>query len=254
MRSYLFAFALVLTIFASTAMAQHPVFVTNIDFAPYSMEKDGQPAGIDVDVITEAAKRAGLDIQIDMAPLDTLLLRLKTGECVGAFALFPTPDRDKVASFMRDAPIHFSEYVLFTKVGDTFSFDSYTDLKRKIIGRIAGTDLGKEFHDALDAGIMQAKDYPDLTAALRGLLSGEIDAYAGNIDVTYYRLKDMGLTSSIVYLPKKLLTKKPSYLALSRTSTYPHKEEILQALGIAISKMRQDGTYNKIARRYLIRF
>ena len=254
MRSLFLALTLTLTILAAPALAQNPVFVTDIDFAPYSMLTAGQPAGIDVDILTEAAKRADLEIDIQFKPGDQLIEMVKKGECAGAFSLFRSPVREKFAMYMEAVPVHFSDYVLFTKVGSKFSFRTYEDLADKIIGRAAGADLGKEFNTALDAGKIQIKDYPDLTSALRGLLMGEIDAYAGNIDVTYYRLKAMGMTSSIVYLPKKILTQKPAYLVMSRASKFPKKEEILQRLERAIDQMRRDGTYNKIAQRYLLRY
>jgi len=155
---------------------------------------------------------------------------------------------------MEATPVHYSDYVLFTKVGTRFRFNSYQDLAGKVIGLVAGLDIGPDFAAARAKGDMLVKEYPDQRAIIAGLLSGEIDAFAGNIDVTYYRLKDMGLTSSIVYLNRKLLTGKPSYAVISRAAPRKDKEEIIQALEKAIDQMTKDGTYNAIARRYLLRF
>ena len=195
--------ALVLTFLAAPVQAgQNLLFVADVDFAPYSMITEGQPAGIDVDVLAEAAKRAGFAIDIEFKPWDELIETLKKGECDGAFGLFKDPGREKYALFMDASPIHYSDYVLFTKVGSKFSFRSYADLNGKIIGRVAGITLGDEFEAAAVAGQMKVRNYPDLASALKGLLVNEINAFAGNIDVTYYRLKSMGMTSSIVYLPR----------------------------------------------------
>ncbi|QGY39602.1 transporter substrate-binding domain-containing protein [Pseudodesulfovibrio cashew] len=250
------ALALILGLILMTlpARAQRPVFAANLDFAPYSMLVDGVPAGIDVDVINEAALRAGLDLDIRLVPWDELVSMVKNGQCDGGLSFFQSPERLKYSLFMEAVPLHVSNYVLFTKVGDKFPFQDYADLKGKVIGRASGTDLGPDFAAAEAAAIMTVKDYPDLAAALRGLLLGEIDAYAGNIDVTYYRLKDMGLTSSVVYLPKKILANKPAYLVMSRASALKDKELLLQQLELALDKMRKDGTYNRIARKYLLRF
>lgn len=254
MRALFLALVLTVTILAAPAQARNPLFVTDIDFAPYSMITQGQPSGIDVEVLTEAARRAGLTIDIEFKPWDKLIDMVRKGECDGAFSLFRTPEREQYAMFMEASPVHYSDFVLFTMVGSKFSFRTYDDLSGKTIGKISGMSLGKEFDAAKATGRVGVKTYSDPAAAIKGLLMGEIDAYAGNIDVTYHRLKEMGMTSSIVYLPKKLVENKPSYLVMSRTSTLGNKEQILQKLEKTLDIMRRDGSYNKIARRYLLRF
>lgn len=254
MRSFLPALFLSLTLLVTPSLAKDPVFVTNIDFAPYSMITQGEPAGIDVDVLAEAARRAGLTLDIQFKPWDEAVAMVQKGECDGAFSMFHSPEREQFAMFMDEAPVHYSDYVLFTTVGNKFAFNTYADLSGKVIGRVSGTDLGPDFAKAHANKDITVKEYPDLAASLRGLLQGEIDAYAGNIDVTYYRLKSMGMTSSIVYLPKKLVELKPAYLVVSRASKLADKEGLIQALERALDQMRKDGTYNKLARKYLLRY
>lgn len=254
MRTTVLTFILALAVLVTSAQARTPRFVADIDFAPYSMITEGAPAGIDIDVLNEAAKRAGITLDIQFKNWDTLINMVEKGECDGAFSLFHSPEREKKLMFMEAVPVHYSDYVLFTKVGKNFSFRSYDDLSGKIIGKIDGISLGDEFDEALAQKKMTIKTYPDPSSALRGLLMGEIDAYAGNIDVTYYRLKTMGMTSSIVYLPKKILSQKPAYLVMSRASDLENKEEVIQQLERALDQMRKDGTYSKIARRYLLRY
>lgn len=254
MRSLIAALALVVTFMAPAARAQTFTFVSDMDFAPYSMLSQGRASGIDVEVMTEAARRAGIEIEILLRPWDELVRMLKAGECDGAFALFKDEERQEFAIFLEAVPIHYSDYVFFTRVGANFSFRSYDDLVGKTIGRAAGVSLGEEFEAAAKAGKMTLRAYPDQAAALGGLVSGEVGAYAGNIDVTYNRLKTMGMTSSIIYLPKKILEKKPAYVVLSRASAYPEKAEVGQKLERALDQMRRDGTYRDIAHRYLLRF
>ena len=242
-------------LFAATARAEGPIrFVAEADFAPYSMQGEAGPTGIDVEVLTEAARRAGIELEIQIQPLETLLKMVLSGTCDGAAALFRTPDREKFALYMEGVPVHYSDYVLFTKVGAKFRFDSYDDLSGKVIGYVAGLDLGPDFAAARAKGDMLVKEYPDLRGVVAGLLGGELDAFAGDIDVTYNRLKTMGLSNSIVYLPRKILTGKPAYAVFSRASALPDKDFVIQKLEKALDRMVKDGTYNTIARRYLLRF
>lgn len=252
--SIICVFTILIVPLAATAAERPLVFVADVDFAPYSMLIDGRPAGIDVEVLTEAARRAGLKVDIQFRQWDRLVKMVEKGECDGALSLFKNSDRERYAMFMEGKPIHYSDYVLFTRVGAKFPFGSYADLKGKKIGKIAGIELGAEFDKAASSGGMIVQEYQDITDAMRGLVTADIDAFAGNIDVTYWRLKEMGMTSSIVYLPQKLVEGKPSYLVISRASNIAEKAMIIQKLEFALDTMRKDGTYNAIAKRYLFRF
>ncbi|AMK10177.1 substrate-binding periplasmic protein [Pseudodesulfovibrio indicus] len=254
MKRILLSCLLVLVAVVPAWAGESLLFLTDQDFAPYSMIVAGQPSGIDVDVLSEAAKRSGLDLTIKAVPLKSMLDAIRNGSCDGAVSLFRSPDREQFALFMEAVPVHLSDYVLFTKVGNRIPFAEYQDLKGKVIGYVGGVDLGPDFEAARKQGDMLVKEYRDLRDMVAGLLGGEIDAFAGNIDVTYYRLKDMGLTSTIVYLPRKILTGKPSYAVLSRASALKGKDSVAQKLEKALDDMHKDGTYNTLARHYLIRF
>ncbi|WP_285907532.1 substrate-binding periplasmic protein [Pseudodesulfovibrio pelocollis] len=254
MRMFLAALVLAVTLLAPAAHAEPLVFVGDIDFAPYSMLTGGRPAGIDVDVLTEAARRADIEITIRLRPWDEVVRMLEAGECAGAFALFRGEGRSRYARFLDAVPIHTSDFVLFTMVGSRFTFRSLDDLAARTVARVSGVSLGDELDAAVTAGTVTVRDFPDQASALAALIAGDVDAYAGNIDVTYYRLKDMGMTSSIVYLPRKLVSQKPAYVALSRAAVVPEMEEVVQRLELAMAQMRRDGTYRTIAHRYLLRF
>lgn len=255
MKTTIAAALLILLLLTSHAQAQGPlVFAADQDYAPYSMIIEGHPAGIDVEVLREAAHRAELEIKFKLTSWEELLRMMESGEIDGAASFFASLERKSVALYMDAIPLHYSSYALFTKVGKTFPFTDYTDLKGKIIGKVAGIDLGDEFSAARAAGSMDVKEYPDIASVIEGLLSGELDAFAGNLDVTFWRLKEMGMTSSIVSLPKQILSNKPSYVVLSLNSAIEDKGLIIKKLEQALESMRSDGTYNKIARRYLFRF
>lgn len=236
------------------AHADQLVFVGDVDFAPYSMMQQGRPAGIDVDVMREVIHRLGLDAEIRLVPWTQLVTMFRTGKCDGAMGVFWTPDRERRALFAMEAPIHTSDFVLFTKVGNTFSFRSYDDLKTRRIGVPKGLAITEEFEQAEADGVFPTREYGDIAGAVRELLAGQIDAFVGNIDVTYWQLKRMGMTSSIVYLPRKVADARPAYVLLSRASGAEDKARIAAQIGQTLKAMRSDGSYNRIARNYLLRF
>ncbi|MCJ2165977.1 MULTISPECIES: transporter substrate-binding domain-containing protein [unclassified Pseudodesulfovibrio] len=256
MKTTILSILSVLVLFSSPVRAEGPLlFVSDMDFAPYSMVADGGRAtGIDVEVLAEAARRAGLELTVQPQEWATLIEMVRQGRCDGATSLFRTPEREQFAMFMDAVPVHFSDYVLFTLAGGRFPFESYDDLAGKTLGQIVGVNLGPEFEAARSAGKMKVVEFQDHREAMKGLLNGTIDAFAGNIDVTYNRLTTMGMTSSIVYLPRKIVSGQPSYAVLSRSSSLEDKDMVIQKIEQALDQMHRDGTYNTIAKRYLFRF
>ncbi len=245
---------LLMALGAGTALAAPLSFLSDRDFAPYSMMQDGKPAGIDVEVFSEACKRAGVEYSLELVPWDELLRRFKRGECQGAFSLFRTPEWEACAWFVDQAAMHYSDYALFTRVGSDLVFRSWEDLQGKRIGAAGGFALSEDFHDAWKKGIFTGRPYKGEAACVGALLKGEIDAFAGQVDSTHYHLSRMGMTSTVVSLPKMLRLQRPAHIAFSRAAKVKGMESIANRLGDALLSMYRDGTYNTIARRYLFRF
>lgn len=224
------------------------------DFAPYSMMQNGKPAGIDVEVFAEACKRAGVDYSLQLVEWEDLVQQLKTGRCHGAFSLFRTPERESNVLFVDLAVMHYSDYGLFTRVGSGLTFDSWDDLQGKRIGSIGGFAMSDEFQQAQEKGVFAGRNYLDEASCVGGLLKGEIDGFVGQLDTTHYQLNRMGMTNTVVYLPRLVRSRRPAYIGFSRAALEKGLEGMAERLGKALQSMYRDGTYNTIARRYLFRF
>lgn len=229
-------------------------FVANDNFAPYSMFESGKPIGMDVELFQEAARRAGIQYTLELLPWSEVMAQVRSGRCDGAFSLFRSAEREEFALYVEEAVIHYSDYVLFVRNGRNITFQNWDDLKGKRVGVKQGFQFSDEFDGHVDRGDIEKTEFPGESENIGALLKGSIDAFVGQLDTAYYQLDRMGMSSTIIYLPKVVSKDRPAYIALSRNSPLKHKEQIGQRLGIALRSMYRDGTYNKIARRYLFRF
>jgi len=239
-------------LFCGWGRAEEPLrFVSDSNFAPYSMLQDGKPAGIDVEVFQEAARRAGIPYALQLVAWEEVVRKVKSGEAHGGFSFFRTPEREEYALFVEEAVVHYSDYVMFTRNGHTFPFREWSDLDGKRIG----VNKGFSFSEAFGAGgDVVLKEFDSEAESIAALLKGRVDGFVGQLDTTYYQLGRMGMSSTVIYLPKVVMKDRPAYMVMARNSELKKKEQIARRLGLALRSMYRDGTYNRIARRYLFRF
>ncbi|WP_147819572.1 substrate-binding periplasmic protein [Salidesulfovibrio onnuriiensis] len=236
------------------AQAEKLKFVADNNFAPYSMSQDGKAAGIDVELFQEAARRADIAYELELMPWEQVVQRVRTGACDGAFSFFRTPEREAYAVFAEEAVVHFSDYVLFTRNGHSFEFRTWDDLDGKRIGVNKGFRFSEEFDDNVAKGDIVRVEFDSEAKSIAALLKGQVDAFIGQLDTTYYQLDRMGMASTVIYLPTLVKKDRPAYMVISKNADLQNKEQIARRLGIALRSMYRDGTYSKIARRYLLRF
>lgn len=239
---------------AAWAGAQPLTFVGDSGFAPYSMLQGGKAVGIDVEVFQEAARRAGIDCAVELVPWEQVVQRIKSGKSHGGFSFFRSPAREEYALYVDQAPVHTSDYVMFTRNGHTFDFRDWQDLRGKRIGVNKGFRFSEAFDAQVAQGVIEQVEFDSESQNIAALLKGRVDAFIGQLDTTYYQLERMGMSSTIVYLPKVVMKDRPAYLVFSKNSGLKNTEQLARRFGMALRTMYRDGTYNKIARRYLFRF
>lgn len=253
-RTILCLVLMLLTLTALPALSDPLRVVGDRDFAPYSMMQGDKPAGIDVEMFQEAAKRTNIEYTLELLPWDELVQAVKSGSCDVAFSMFKASERSEYAIFADSSPMHTSDYVMFTRQNRTFTFNDWTDLMGKRIGVIRGFCFCEEFDQAAAQGKVEKVEFENDRAGLGGLLKRQVDGFIGQLDTSYYQINKMGLSSTIVYLPKIVREDRPAYMVVSRASAVEHKQQLADRLGMALKSMYRDGTYSTIARRYLFRF
>jgi len=218
------------------------------DFTPYSWVESGKQTGIDVEVIQLLSQKSGIPITVRLTPWKRVVHDTKSGRVDGAIAMFKSDEREGFAIFI-PTPLHESTYKIFVRKGAEFKFDSVSDLYGKSIGQNAGFYISKAFEQANKEGLIRVKE-STMEANIKRLNAKRIDSLVGNQQEVYYLLSQMGLSDSIVALPRPMFPSRGAYLAISKASQVPNKEQVVKKLSETLKAMKDSGELNEIYAKY----
>jgi polar amino acid transport system substrate-binding protein len=239
-RLFLSATALCLIFGAATARAADVLNVgaypTNPPFE--TKQADGTFEGFEVDIVNEAAKRAGFQTNIADYGFQALFAAIASKRIdVAISSITITPERLKSVSFTQ--PYYDSDMGIATKTES--SVKSIADLKGKTIGYLSGStgEAWVKANQAADgfADVKGYKPYPDM---LLDLSVGRVDAVISDIPGMQYAFKTMtGLT-----VKDRIKTGEQYGLML------PKDDASLAKLNDAITAMKKDGALAAIHKKW----
>jgi len=200
---------------------------------PTSFIKDGQPIGMAIELIGEAARRIGVQpvfkAHADMAGA---LPAISNGQYdVAALGLMRTPEREAVVDF--SGPWYYGWFPLV--VDQKSGIKGYADLRGKIVGATKGSIQERWLTENHREAKLMA--FPSEVSMITALNAGSVDAIL------------MGSAQL-----EETLKRYPHFAAVARTPTpYPNafplrkgNESLKKALDAALASMMADGTYVKI--------
>jgi len=199
---------------------------------------DGSFEGFEVDVVNEAAKRAGMTTNIADYGFQALFAAVASKRIdVAISTITITPDRLKSVSFTQ--PYYDSDMGVATKVGSPVK--TVADLKGKTIGYLSGSTGEKWVKDnqATD-GFGDTKGYKSQQDLLLDLNAGRVDAVISDIPGMQFAFKTMtGLA-----VTDRIKTGEQYGLMLAKD------DPNLQKLSDAIGAMKADGTLAAIHKKW----
>jgi polar amino acid transport system substrate-binding protein len=245
---------LILSLFPILSFGQTFNIVGDDDYPPFTYtDENKQIKGVDIELFQEMAKRLEIQINIKLVPWKRLLKMTETGDVMGSFALFKTPDRESFSLFTH--PIHYSTFKLFTTQKAGLNYTNIKDLYGKRIGIEAGFVISDEFDKASTRGDITLIQIYSFDDAFRRLLKGGIDAFVGNDLVVQHKIKHkykyIKNISDIIALTKPLKQVRGAYFVLSKA--FPLDDKLLWQTRFTetLKAMEQDGTSQRIIQKYL---
>ena len=175
--------ALAIVAFGGIAQAAEKYTVaSDCTWPPMEMLDDQkQPTGYSVDYIKEAAKAAGIDVDVQNIAWDGIFGGVATGKYdIVASSTTITPEREKQFSFT--VPYYEVEQAVILPAGQ--SIQSLSDLKGKKVGGQIGT-TGIFVMRKADAGA-DLREYDDVGLAIQDLVGGRLDAVICDDPVAMY--------------------------------------------------------------------
>lgn len=168
-------------------------YIASANEIPFSHigPKTNKISGIDIEIITEIAKRLGINkVEIKEIPFSNLLDRLITDDSIdlAANGIYITPERAKIVLFTQ--PLYRESEAVVVPKASKINFMS--DLKNAVVGAEKATkfaDLAEEWKkNNLVKNVVFFKNIPEMMDAVN---NGKIDAGVGNsAAVSYFLLED----------------------------------------------------------------
>ena len=140
------------------------------DSFPTAYMDDGRPSGILVDVVTEAFKNTGYQVEIRLMPWARCLTEIRSGRVDGIFSVFKLPERNEFLTYT-SVPIITQVEAFFVRADAEVKFDGdFRKLENIRIGTIRGTSYGIKFDSALKTGVWSTVEETNSVDSLVGML------------------------------------------------------------------------------------
>jgi polar amino acid transport system substrate-binding protein len=213
-------------------------------FEPFVIEREGSVSGIDVDVVKEAGRSLGIDVDFELMPWARLENALRDGkvDCVAAY--FRTPEREAYMHFT-GVPLHITAYSFFVNTGGNYSYKSIQEVNGWTVGVNRGFKTTEEFEQA----ILEKRIVPvEVNSTKQGfdmLRLKRLDAVLTNQHVGLYLTKQ--------HHPGAFEALKPSMRATPAYLVFAKKEEFKQLVGRfneSLMDLMTDGRYQEIFQSY----
>lgn len=218
------------------------------DSVPTAYMENGKQAGLLVDVVNEAFKRAGYRVEIKLMPWARCLVEVKDGKIDGIFSVYQTRERQEFLTYAEEVLITQVQ-AFFVRKDSAVTFDGdLNKLSEMRIGIINQTSYGPRLDLALEKGLFKKVDAAHSASSnVQKLLHGRVDVIPSYRHVVLDTAKTLGVAGDIKELSPSIEA-IPSYLAFSRRRDYTHA---IKAFNQALHAMKKDGTYDAIFNKYL---
>lgn len=230
--------------------------VGDADYAPYSYIENKEPKGVYVDVLKKVFEQMGeYEVTIKQVPWKRALKEVEQGSAFGVFPPYYHPTKRPWIDPYSE-PILEEKTVLFcnkSKIpADKENFpEAYHGLK---FGINAGFKIGGEaFWKSVDGGLISVDEVKGTELNLKKLAIGRNHCYINARLPSYVeikKLKDGGLNVDDI-VEVKVIKADKGYLGFAqKAEKFPFKEDFVKKFNDIVTKLKADGTVEKIIAEY----
>lgn len=249
--SILFSFLLTFTtgvFLYAPAHAERPLVIAG-DHANYpacAIDELGELVGYNLDVVREAAKRAGISVKIELMPWKRVLFSLENGSVGAGLPLFVTDERKEFALYT-STPLHIAYMGAYTLRDNAFEYEGLHSLFNKRVGMNLGFSISQEFDAASKAGKFITYGVGTTEQLFRMLKLDRID-----VAVTKHTLRNLLVSKTGLKTVEigAVNEGEPAYLVFSKQADIPNKQRVLAQFNTALAEMERDGTIKRMIKAY----
>lgn len=201
---------------------------------PIPLMVESGDKGVFVELTKEIAKRAGIQLEISVAPPPRTIQNFEQNKLEG---FFPALEITIPKAFARSISIYAKRDFAFSQKGKNLT--SIADLEGKTVGLTRGYPYTKKLTDNKKITIDFAVD--DVTN-MKKLSMGRIDAFVVEEKSGVTAMEQAGV-KNVEYNKDKVLSEMDVFYAFQKT---PDGEQLAKKFSQALEDMRKDGTFQKI--------
>ncbi|HEU6437272.1 MAG TPA: transporter substrate-binding domain-containing protein [Nitratidesulfovibrio sp.] len=231
-----------LLVHPAAGRAAPPVVLCNDEHFPLSYRDDaGRPAGLYPEILREAARRSGVQLDIRVAPWTRALRALEMGEAAlgGVFATTRARGQWRVS-----LPLHQARIVAVLPETGKAQVSHVADLKPYRTCIVEGWNYGPPLDSAVVDGGWKLDPAPSEALCLRKLEAGRVQVALVS-EAGALRLQDPADSAHLRVVPVGLELSVHVFWPL----TVP--DETVRRMDVALHHMDEDGTLRRIVRRHV---
>lgn len=238
---------------ALTAMLAHSACAEDLvlvaaDSRPTAYIENGKPTGILVDVVTEAFRRSGQSVKIQLMPWARCLVEARDGKVDGIFSVFRLPEREAFLAYT-NVPVITQVEVLFAHADSDIRFDgNLAKLAHAKIGVILGTSYGPEIDSLLKSGVWHQVTDTNSVESLVAMLSAKRIELAPSYRYVFLDAAKRASAMDKIQELTPPVQSIPSYLAFNKKRDYT---KTIAEFDKALVSMKADKSFDAIFAKYL---
>jgi len=218
--------------------AEPPIKVVAAEFPPLTTNADGRPGGVVLEVVRDACTKAGIALEFSFLPWQRAQLEAQGRNDVLIIPFTRTPGRE--AQYQWIAPVLEFHTVLVTLAEPPSSIE---EARTRVVGYVRGTSFKDEVEHA---GFPYVEETDDDVTNARKLKRGRIGAWITTDLMARGVYRQAGFDPAELKYGPTLGPVKVSWVAAS----HEFPKDIARRIADAIDRMRADGSYQAIVRRY----
>ena len=236
---------LVIVLFPSFGQSGQQVVTAFSEFPPYKMIVDGKQAGIDVDILTEIAKRMDLTLSFKEGAFEDCLRMMERGEADLMTSLLRRSERENYILYVQPRYRTSADKIFYVRNDRRNLIRLYDDLANLKIGVKSGVKYAPMFDNDKDLIKIPA---PDIATNLRKLVSGEIDTFLDTRTEGDYWIKTLGYGEKVSKAPFKFTHSYSTYIGISKKSPFAKRAK---EFGKHLKYLLDKGLIQKIVDKYM---
>ena len=238
---------------AGLAVAQNrSIELVTSEFPPFEYTgPDGQPSGVDVDIVRAVLMRMGYEPNIRIVPWKRAQIMAEEGEAAGIFSLTKSPERE--VRYVFSDPINTVRDVFFKQRDRAIAWKQLSDLKAMHIGYSQGYAYAPEFLQAIDGkGFRSSTPIVSQTPELQGLnmlARNRFDLFLCEVNVCRHLVESEPTRfAALDFVDKSVGEVRTYHIGFSKASA--GAAQLAAAFNIELAKFVAEGKRAELFRKY----